>query len=210
MKICVIKIKRNLMMEYNTEEVYQRRKRQWLTYGRALLTIGILGLLTVTLYYVSQNVSHSLSNSNEETEKSHMVNSEIEIEQIKFDQDASINTNDIAIIHENNIDNNNINDNKNKKVKRSSDLLNLNNSEQQKKVVVDENEIPKDYSDNFLVHESSERHYRQQQSNNDIVHRHSNDGGIYIFKGYKCIPISKPSKQLENLRARHRVGMCAR
>lgn len=210
MKICVIKIKRNLMMEYNTEEVYQRRKRQWLTYGRALLTIGVLGLLTVTLYYVSQNVS----NSNEQTEISHMVNSEIEIEQnqIKFDQDESINTNDIAIIDEhNNVDD----DNKNKKiinkVKRSSDLLNLNNSEQQQnKVVVDENEIPKDYSENLLVHESSERHYRQQQSSNDIVHRHSNDGGIYIFKGYKCIPISKPSKQLENLRARHRVGMCAR
>jgi hypothetical protein len=209
MKICVIKIKRNLMMEYNAEEVYQRRKRQWLTYGRALLTIGILGLLTVTLYYVSQNISYSLSNAKEETELSQIV--EIEQNQIKFDPDASINTNDIPII-DHNI---NVDDNKNKKiinkVKRSSDLLSLvNNSEQQKKVAVDENEIPKDYSENLLVHESSERHYRQQQSNNDIVHRHSNDGGIYIFKGYKCIPISKPSKQLENLRARHRVGMCAR
>lgn len=205
MKICVIKIKRNLMMEYNTEEVYQRRKRQWLTYGRALLTIGILGLLTVTLYYVSQNVSHSLSKSKDETELSHMVNGVENVEEID-QNDASINTNDIAIIkHENNKISD---DNKNKKVKRSSDL---NKSEQQKKqVVVDENEIPKDYSENLLVHESSERHLRQQQSSNDIVHRHSNDGGIYIFKGYKCIPISKPSKQLENLRARHRVGMCAR
>lgn len=210
MKICVIKIKRNLMMEYNTEEVYQRRKRQWLTYGRALLTIGILGLLTVTLYYVSQNVSQSLSNSKEETELSHMVNGVEKIEEIDQD-DASINMNDIAIIHEINNNINSDDENKNKKVKRSSDLLNINNSEQQKKQVVeDENEIPKDYSENLLVHESSERHYRQQQSSNDIVHRHSNDGGIYIFKGYKCIPISKPSKQLENLRARHRVGMCAR
>lgn len=164
------KIKRNLMMEYNAEEVYQRRKRLWLTYGRALFTIGILGFLTVGLYAVSQNFWTS-SPSND-TQISQMTENDIKY------------------------DNSNKNVNK-ERTKRSQ------NSEHENEI------IPKDYSEILPIHGSSERsHSRRQQSSNNVLHRHSDDGGIYIFKGYKCVPISKPSKQLENLRARHRVGMC--
>lgn len=152
------KIKRILMMEYNAEEVHQRRKRLWLTYGRALFTIGILGFLTIALYAASQNFwQHS---HDDDAQISQMVTS--------VDENSEIN-----------------------RIKRSNS----------------ENEIiPKDDSENLVVDERSVS--RRQQASNDVLHRHSDDGGIYIFKGYKCIPISKPSKQLENLRARHRVGMC--
>lgn len=53
------KHKRKLIMEPNNaeDEMYQRRKRCWLSYGRAMLTIGILGLLTVALIAATQ--SHS-------------------------------------------------------------------------------------------------------------------------------------------------------
>lgn len=37
-------------------------------------------------------------------------------------------------------------------------------------------------------------------------HRHP-DGQVYYYKGYKCVPLSKPSKQLEQLRAHQRSGM---
>jgi hypothetical protein len=39
------------------DEMYQRRKRCWMSYGRAMLTIGILGLLTVGLVVATQSNS---------------------------------------------------------------------------------------------------------------------------------------------------------
>jgi hypothetical protein len=44
------------------DEMYQRRKRCWLSYGRAMLTIGILGLLTVGLVVATQSNSGEDSN----------------------------------------------------------------------------------------------------------------------------------------------------
>lgn len=48
------------------QQYHQQNKRLWLIYGRLCLTIGILGLITVGLYYASQ-----YSNiNNEDTEQS--------------------------------------------------------------------------------------------------------------------------------------------
>jgi hypothetical protein len=178
------KSKRNLMMELDAEEVYQRRKRRWLTYGRALLTIGVLGLITVALYSMTQ-----------------VRGSESALD----DSGSSISRNDIAINNElvNNDDDQRI-------VKRDlsgagehddyGDVKSASGSDENSA-----NEIPDAATNLDSQHRKLQQ--RRQQSNNDVLHRHTSDGGVYIFKGYKCIPISKPSKQLENLRARHRVGM---
>lgn len=61
------KHKRKLIMEPSNaeDEMYQRRKKCWLSYGRAMLTIGILGLLTVALVAATQ--SHSGEDSHVES-----------------------------------------------------------------------------------------------------------------------------------------------
>lgn len=50
-------------MDY--DEAYQRRKRCWQIYGRAFLTIGVLGLITVVLL--------NLSNTSSQNDESHLA-----------------------------------------------------------------------------------------------------------------------------------------
>ena len=41
--------------------------------------------------------------------------------------------------------------------------------------------------------------FRRQGTNQSFQHRHS-DGITYYFKGYKCVPVRKPSRKFEALR----------
>jgi hypothetical protein len=187
------KHKRKLMMEYNAEEVYQRRKKRWLIYGRALLTIGILGLITIALYAIT----HSRSSLREsESIKVLVIDDRVDSDQIVEER------------------------NNGRKAKRAIDLRsgneikvpkNIQNSENvQSHNNNNDNNNKNDVNSGELVSLDTEhaKLFRREQTNSDVAHRHSEDGTYYIFKGYKCIPIRKPSKQLENKRARQRVGMC--
>lgn len=72
-------------MDY--DEAYQRRKRCWQIYGRAFLTIGVLGLITVVLLNLSQNSS----SQNDESQLAKIVigneldNVELSSQEIKSD-----------------------------------------------------------------------------------------------------------------------------
>lgn len=44
------------MIEMELQQAHQQRKRCWLVFGRALLTLSVLGLITVGLYLISQRV----------------------------------------------------------------------------------------------------------------------------------------------------------
>lgn len=44
------------MIEMEIQQAHQQRKRCWLVFGRALLTLSVLGLITVGLYLISQRV----------------------------------------------------------------------------------------------------------------------------------------------------------
>ncbi|CRK93557.1 CLUMA_CG007090, isoform A, partial [Clunio marinus] len=193
------KNKRKLMMEQqqNLEnEIYQRRKRCWLSYGRACLTIGILGLLTVCLYAVTQTVSgaheeHNLKLLEIFVNDDHQVHKSGSIE----DQISKSESNDKTWNHkivERSVgmsqDKNNVNENfveipKNFD-KKEENVQSLNNVDSDINPKVDKEHLK-------LIR-------RQQNSNQLLRHRHS-DGDIYYFKGYKCVPIRKSSKSSERL-----------
>jgi hypothetical protein len=44
------------MIDYTVTDQHQRRKQCWLVFGRALLTIAILGIITTGLYYIAHQV----------------------------------------------------------------------------------------------------------------------------------------------------------
>lgn len=167
------------MMEYSgsAEEIFQQRRQRWMKYGRALLTLGALGLLTVALYSMTHTAISAEASS-----------------RIVNDEEAR---DDIAISNNEKFSEKII-------IKRAVDST------------VDDDKIPKNNlndveSDNELDMDSQHlKIFRRQQSSSNNVHRHSqqSDNGVYIFKGYKCVPIRKPTKQLEYLRARQRAGMC--
>ena len=193
------KHKRKLMMEHNVEdEIYQRRKTRWLSYGRALLTIGVLGLLTVLIFTLTQ----SGSPSNESEHQSRVV--VIDDYRESFGKEG--------IVESGKIGETPFNDQSTslKIVKRAVDLRsndnsintpkNLDSSEQILLSLNDVNsEVKKPTSDNQHLKQLR----RQSVSGANQPHRHP-DGDVYYFKGYKCVPIRKPSKQLELLRERQR------
>lgn len=190
------KHKRKLMMEQNTEdEIYQRRKKCWLSYGRALLTIGILGLLTILLFFATSG----LSNKNDAETHSRVIvtdNNQIELESTSIVESDKTTINDQL--------------NSNKLVKRSVELeseekRNRNLIDKPKNVAQSLNDVNSDDKDPKLESQQLKPFRRQQGSSSNHPHRHP-DGDVYYFKGYKCVPIRKPSKQLELLRARQRLS----
>jgi hypothetical protein len=163
------------MMEHR-EEIFERRRRRWLQYGRALLTVGVLGLLTVALY--------AMTHSNSKAEESARI--------IEQSDELAISYNSEEFSEKIKIAKRAVRDDKMPKSSSEIKPSSLNDVE----------------SDNELDADGQHlKIFRRQQSNGNNVHRHS-DNGFYVHKGYKCVPIRKPTKQLENIRARHRVGMC--
>lgn len=171
------------MMENSgsAEDIFQRRRQRWMQYGRALLTIGALGLLTIALYSMTHTAVSAEASS-----------------RIVNDEEAR---DDIAI--------------SNNEEKFSEKII-IKRAVAAFDGTVDNDKIPKNNlndveSDNELDMDSQHlKIFRRQQSSSNNVHRHSqqSDNGVYVFKGYKCVPIRKPTKQLEYLRARQRAGMC--
>lgn len=185
------------IMEYqsrnSTEEIFARRKQQWLQYGRALLTIGFLGLITVILYSMthvkspnSSSNSNNLITSEQLSARYIVVKDEGEkqsIDTVQRDGNERFSEKIIA--------------------KRAA----TNPSSEEKIPKRSENSFNNLENENEL--DSNGQHLkilrRHPPNNNNIRHRHS-DNGFYVFKGYKCVPIRKG---VENLRARNRLGMCS-
>lgn len=196
------------MMEYNTEdEIYQRRKKRWLTYGRALLTIGILGLLTVVLYKLTYLYSSNES-SNITKHASISVSEKVLIKNDKSFfmpkdefKDKIKDVNQIVVKRSvDNEENKSILINKNIDITRiHQEINNESDNENPKELVNSENSL-----NNNKESETSQhlKLFRRQQENNDNIHRHM-DGGVYIFKSYKCVPIRKNP---ENLRVHGKKG----
>lgn len=169
-------------MEYSgsAEELFQRRRQRWMQYGRALFTIGALGLLTVVLYSMTHTAISAEASSR-------IVNDEVARDDIAISNNEKFSEKII--------------------IKRAAVAVDS---------TVDDDKIPKNNlndveSDNELAMDSQHlKIFRRQQLSSNNVHRHSqqSDNGVYVFKGYKCVPIRKPTKQLEYLRARQRAGMC--
>lgn len=179
------------MEQLNAEdEMYQRRKKCWLSYGRAMLTIGILGLLTVVLFAMTQ----SNSNSGDGAEHNSRV---IVVDKILHRSGShedgtvkSINDDEAAISR--------------KIVKRNVDLMPKSDEESAQNL----NDVNSE--DNPVMDEQHIKLLKRQQqgsSQNFIQHRHS-DGDVYFFKGYKCVPIRKPSKPLYAPLTLRQPGMC--
>lgn len=161
------------IMEFrgSREEIFQRRKQRWLQYGRALLTLSILGLITVALYAMTQ------------TNSSKSEHSSASIIELQSELTMSKNSNEKKLA---------------KRATRDDKMPKSSEIKRQSLNDVESDEL--DADDQHL------KMFRRQQSGGNNIHRHSD--GFYIHKGYKCVPIRKPTKQLENIRARHRVGMC--
>lgn len=180
------------------DEIYQGRKRCWLSYGRALLTIAILGLLTVSLYAWSQ------SHSSGESEHNSRV---IVVDETTFESDE-VST---KVMSRNLVkrsvdlrpnDSEKSNEKKNSKEKPKSSKDKKDQSSQSLNDV-NSDKSPKMDSQHLTLFR------RQQSSGQEIQHRHS-DGDVYFLKGYKCVPIRNPSKYFELIRARQRTDATRR
>lgn len=161
------------MMELQIlDEAHLRRKRRWLSYGRALLTIGILGLATVGLLAMTQSTdTHDehfsrtvVENGDQMPQKKEIVESPI-IDQLTNRQI----------------------------VKRSA--VNKVSRGVPKKIVNNEanslNEVNYIDSDLRMDHKQLNPIRSAQGSSPNLRHVHSN-GDVYYFKGYKCVPMRKP------------------
>lgn len=172
------------------EETYQRQRKCWLGYGRALLTIAILGLFTVALYAVTK------SDSSKDEHDSRVIviagpgspsgSSREEIVEKITNGDAASDQLDQRRVFRRSVD------------------------QRQNNIEGNSIEVPRDFDNSvqsFSDVNSDKRMdsqhlkmFRRQGSNQNPEHRHS-DGDIYFFQGYKCVPIRKPPKQLAHLRA---------
>lgn len=163
-----------LMMERNAEdEMYQRRKRCWLTYGRALLTIGVLGLLTLSLYAATRSRSHD-----EEHNSRHVF--VVDVERPRLTRE-SVHGDEFEVRNP-------------KIVRRSVDKSEVpkNSDSESDERAQSLNDVD---SDNEAKADSEHlKLIRRQQGSNggNLRHQHS-DGVTYYFKGYKCVPVLKQS-----------------
>jgi hypothetical protein len=170
------KHKRKLMMELQVadDEVYQRRRQCWLIYGRAVLTVALLGLLTVALYAATS------SNSDEE----HLAKTRVivvedrsgsrEDESVKSFKSDEIASDDREIVKRY-VD-----------PRRKRDAIDMPKSVEQSAQSlndVDGDSEPKLDNQHLKL-------FRREGSGETGPHRHE-DGTVYYIKGYKCVPISK-------------------
>jgi hypothetical protein len=193
------KHKRKLMMELQVadDEMYQRRRKCWLIYGRAILTIAVLGLLTVVLY--------SMTKSSPDEEHFSKVRVIVVDDRSGSHEDESVKSfksDEIALSDDLN--------RHRKLVKRNVDASrervsfempkNIESGEQSAQSLndVDEDSEPKLDSQHLTL-------FRRQGASENVRHRHA-DGIVYYIKGYKCVPIRKPSSSPQELRAPQRAG----
>lgn len=178
------------------DEMFQQQRKCWLVYGRALLTITILGLVTAALFAATKSNSDkdehdSKINVFDESTLSRSSRVEL-LKGFKSDDEAAI-----AQL------------NQRRQFKRSVDL-------RQNDIEIDLLKIPKNSvksakSANAVSSDNDNQHLKQLQrqgASQNQQHRHS-DGDIYYFQGYKCVPMRKPQKQFkaDAIRARQNLGM---
>lgn len=173
------------------DEAHLRRKRRWLSYGRALLTIGILGLATVGLLAMTQSTdSHDEHFSRTVVEnRDQMPHKKEIVENPIFDQLPNR-----QIIKRSA-------ENKAKKVNRGVPKKIVNNEANSL------NEVNYIDSDLRMDHKQSNPKRSEQGSSPNLRHVHSN-GDVYYFKGYKCVPMRKPLQSPAEIKRPHdRSGM---
>jgi hypothetical protein len=188
------KHKRKLMMELQVadDEVYHRRRQCWLSYGRAILTVAVLGLLTVALYAATSSGSEK-----EHFAKTRVINVEDrsgshEDESVKSFKSDEIASGDREVVKRY-VD-----------PRRKRDTIdmpkNIDSREQSAQSLndVDGDSEPKLDSQHLKL-------FRRQGSSENVVHRHA-DGTVYYIKGYKCVPIKKPSSTPQELRRPPKTG----
>lgn len=157
------------------DQLFHRRRRRWLVYGRAILTIATLGLLTVILYSVTQTTTESQESSRlminvGDAQPRQSVSIEDEtVRKMKNDETASNEQQ------------------KSERVKRNVPKIVVNSSGSR-----EDNDIQLD------TDEHHEKLQRRASNHNNQRHRHSN-GDVYYLRGYKCVPI-KARPQASSLR----------
>lgn len=161
------------------DQLFQRRRARWLVYGRAILTIATLGLLTVVLY----NITHTKAQSHDDEQRARLVfggNSDIDARQppsqsVSYQEARTVATLSHAESH---------------RAKRNVPkiVVNSRSSSEARSGLKDENDIQLDSDDEIRHVEKLQRRVVNQAHHNSHRHRHS-DGYIYYLKGYKCVPV---------------------
>lgn len=175
------------------DELFHRRRARWLVYGRAILTIAALGLLTVVLY----SMTHQRAPAGDE-QRSRMVfggvpsSQSVSVEDetvVKLNEEAAA----AAVEH---------------RSKRNVPKIVVNSrSASARESLKDENDIQFDSSssssrsDEIGHVEKLQRRVVNQAHHNSHRHRHS-DGDLYYLKGYKCVPVTKSSSTMRRNRPR--------
>lgn len=216
---------RKLIMPQSIDEVHQQRKQCFLSYGRALLTIGLLIGITLFLYFVSQNrndLEHQSAKiiviGNEESEALRQIGSILNRVAHNGNNDALTISDLKKLPHRNKrtADNHDKIENTIEK-QTTSDYYSISedNSELPK---LDDNSVNSQSTNSInnavttIVKHQSNLHKRYEPGTNK-VHIHPNGGQYLYFKGYKCVPFrhppliqepldynSKPNKSLQESR----------
>lgn len=193
---------RKLIMPQSIDEVHRQRKQCFLSYGRALLTVGLLIGITLFLYFVSQDRNDVEPQSakiivigDEESEALRQIGS---ILNRVYSNDDALTISDLKKLP-----------NRNKRTADNHDKIE-NTIEKQTtsdyySISEDNSELPKldDSSVNSqstnsinnavttIVKHQSNLHKRYEPGTNK-VHLHPNGAQYLYFKGYKCVPFRRP------------------
>lgn len=165
----------------SSEEMYQRRKKRWESYGRATIAIGILGLITVTLFVLTRTNFSDMDHRMDTGDLRLISHQLVEVESVDVNQDL-----------------------KRKVFKRSAELrqneiIETNNHRQNHRKSYRKLVNLKDLEGEIKKLNASGR------GKSRYSHPHS-DGRSYYFEGYKCVPILKPQRYFEMNRNTQRWG----
>lgn len=177
------------------DQLFQRRRARWLVYGRAILTIATLGLLTVVLY----NITHTKAQSHDDEQRARLVfggNSNIDARQppsqsVSYQEARTVATLSHGESH---------------RSKRNVPkiVVNSRSSSEARGGLKDENDIQLDSDDEIRHVEKLQRRVVNQAHHNSHRHRHS-DGYTYYLKGYKCVPVPVTKSSSSSRRNRPRL-----
>lgn len=168
------------------DQLFHRRRTRWLVYGRAILTIATLGLLTVVLY----NITHSQSpESHQEEQRSRLIYADGGTLKTPHRRSVSIEDETVRKLNDDETATKSEH-----RLKRNVPKIVVNSvsapSAGARNGLKDENDIQLDTDDEIGHVEKLQRRVVNQPHHNSHRHRHS-DGDIYYLKGYKCVPITK-------------------
>jgi hypothetical protein len=205
------------------EERFQRSRRNWLGYGRGLLTLVILSSITIAVYLWAHSGSHHLDASHQieklvVTEMSEALH----LKQLDDDYLNSDSNDDLAVII------NEANNNLPKRIKRTVDPvenliekvspieqeLHKNNNSNNDDLPKIDSEILAINTSEYLNDGTNSIQYdisnhsslkrRHPNKNVPIIHKHT-DGVDYIFyKQYTCIPFRPPESSRSSMPTRTR------